>query len=412
MSLHRVSLERMDPMESEPRRSTPPWIFGLLYMPGGVYQGFLMTALPFILRQQNVPVEKIAAISAIASAPTIWFFLWAGIVDLGFRRQTWLIGASTVSASALFVAMLQSPATHLDAITVILTLGQVVNMLITACCGGLMATTLTEDQRGRAGGWLQTGNLGGGAIGAGVTLYLASHASIRIAAIATALMVVLPSLAALWVRTTDNPTWVGTRARFQTMAAEIRSEFRSRRLWQGFIFFLSPVGAAAGLNLLSAIAVDYSASERVVTAINGFAGGLLTAAGCLVGGYLCDRMDRRHAYLLFGAVNGLGTLVMIAGPFSPSTYVLGCTFYLFTAGISYAAWTALALDILGERSATASTRYTMFNAAANAPIAYMTVLDGQGYKRFGPHGLLGVDGLSNILAATVLLLVIRKFKVA
>jgi PAT family beta-lactamase induction signal transducer AmpG len=344
--------------------------------------------------------------------PTIWFFLWAGVVDLGFRRQTWLILASAISGSALFAAMLQSPATHLNAMTAILTLGNVVNMLITACCGGLMATTLTEGQRGRAGGWLQTGNLGGGAIGAGVTLYLASHVSVRMTAIATALMVVLPSLAALGVRTADNPTWAGTRARFERMAAEIRSEFRSRRLWQGFLFFLSPVGAAAGLNLLSAIAVDYRASEGVVTTMNGFAGGLLTAAGCLVGGYLCDRIDRRYAYLIFGAVNGAGTLVMIAGRFSPATYVMGCTYYLFTAGICYAAWTGLALDILGDKSATASTRYTMFNAAANAPIAYMAVLDGQGYKRFGPHGLLGVDGLSNIVAAAVLFAVIRKSEVA
>src|SRR4051812_27275083 len=214
----------MSPTGSERPGRTPPWIFGLLYMPGGVYQGFLMTALPFILRQQNVPVEKIAAISAIASSPTIWFFVWAGIVDVAFRRQPWIIRASAVSATAMFVAMVQSPATHLEAITVILTLGNVVNMLITACCGGLMATTLTEDQRGRAGGWLQTGNLGGGAIGAGVTLYLASHASIRIAAIATALMIVVPSLAALGLRTTDNPNWAGTRARFRSMAAEIRSE--------------------------------------------------------------------------------------------------------------------------------------------------------------------------------------------
>src|SRR5690349_17080187 len=97
---------------SEAKRNTPPWLFGLLYMPGGVYQGFLMTALPFILRQQGVPVDRIAAISAITQSPTIWFFLWAGIVDIGFRRQTWLILASVVSASALAFAMLQSPAAH------------------------------------------------------------------------------------------------------------------------------------------------------------------------------------------------------------------------------------------------------------------------------------------------------------
>ena len=76
-----------------------------------------------------------------------------------------------------------------------------------------------------------------------------------------------------------------------------------------------PVGCAAALNLLSAIAVDYHASENVVTAINGFAGGLLTSVGCLVGGFLCDRIERRHAYLYSGLLNGACALLMIAGPF-------------------------------------------------------------------------------------------------
>jgi hypothetical protein len=51
----------------------------------------------------------------------------------------------------------------------------------------------------------------------------------------------------------------------------------------------------------------------------------------------------------------------------------------------------------------------MFAAAANAPIAYMTWFDGQGYARFGPHGLLAVDGLAAICAAGLLYVIIRRF---
>jgi MFS family permease len=400
----------MHAAEDGARRDTPPWIFGLLYMPGGVFQGFLITALPFILRQRGVPVDRIAAISAITQAPTVWFFLWAGIVDVGFRRQTWLIGASVVSAACLFAAMLQPP-THLDVITIVLIAGAVVNMTITSSCGGLMSAALREDQRGRAGGWLQAGNLGGGAVGAGVTLWLASHTGVVLTATATAALVILPSLAALAIRTSDTPSWRGTGERFRAMAAEMRSEFRSRRLLQGFLFFLLPIGSAGAMNLLSAIAVDYHASDDVVTAVNGFAGGLLTAIGCLVGGYVCDRIERRHAYLFAGIVNGLCALLMAAGPFSPSTYIAGTAAYLFTAGVCYAAWTALALDFLGEKQTTAGTRYTLFAAAGNAPIAYMTLADGLGYKRFGPRGLLGVDALASILAAALLFVVIRRFRI-
>ena len=37
---------------------------------------------------------------------------------------------------------------------------------------------------------------------------------------------------------------------------------------------------------------------------------------------------------------------------------------------------------------------------------YMTWLDGQGYKRFGTRGLLGTDALSNIIAATTVLILL------
>ena len=36
------------------------------------------------------------------------------------------------------------------------------NGLISSCNGGLMATTLDDHERGKAGGWYNAGNLGGG----------------------------------------------------------------------------------------------------------------------------------------------------------------------------------------------------------------------------------------------------------
>jgi hypothetical protein len=38
----------------------------------------------------------------------------------------------------------------------------------------------------------------------------------------------------------------------------------------------------------------------------------------------------------------------------------------------------------------------------------MTWLDGQGYKRFGPRGLLGTDALSNLVSAAIFLFLIRR----
>ena len=90
------------------------------------------------------------------------------------------------------------------------------------------------------------------------------------------------------------------------------------------------------------------------------------------------------------------------------TFAAGVSCYLFAAGIAYAAFSALELEVIGEAGRSAGTQHTLFTSSANLPVVYMTWLDGQGYKRFGPRGLLGTDALSNLAAAAICLLLIRK----
>lgn len=60
-----------------------------------------------------------------------------------------------------------------------------------------MATLVPADHRGRAGGWLQVGILGGGALSAGITMWCAEKFGIGTAAFVLAAFAALPSLAAL-----------------------------------------------------------------------------------------------------------------------------------------------------------------------------------------------------------------------
>ena len=64
--------------------------------------------------------------------------------------------------------------------------------------------------------------------------------------------------------------------------------------------------------------------------------------------------------------------------------------------------------MIGAGARSAGTQHTLFTASANLPVVYMTWADGQGYKRFGPRGLLGTDALSNIAAAAICLFLIRR----
>ena len=70
----------------------------------------------------------------------------------------------------------------------------------------------------------------------------------------------------------------------------------------------------------------------------------------------------------------------------------------------YAAFTALELDVLGPRPHAAGTAYSLLGASGNLPIAYMTWLDGVGYKHSGARGLMTVDLLANGIGGVLLLL--------
>jgi PAT family beta-lactamase induction signal transducer AmpG len=158
------------------------------------------------------------------------------------------------------------------------------------------------------------------------------------------------------------------------------------------------------MNLISSLGPDYHASDAEVAWVSGLAGGLLSAAGCMLGGFLCDRMKRTTAYALAGLLSAVFSLWMAVGRGTPFTYAAGYIGYALAAGFAYAAFTALELDVLGRRPHAAGTAYSLLGASGNLPISYMTWLDGVAYKRAGRVGLMGVDTLANGLGAILLLI--------
>ena len=394
-------------MPSAPRRLPPPWLFGITALPYGAYGGYLSTAMPYVLRGAGLPLDRIAGISALTLAPAIWYFLWAPVADFGIRRRAWLILMSALSAACLLAAVLQPLPARVDLFTALLVGGICLNMLVGASNGGLMATMVPEYQRGSAAGWYQAGNVGGGALGAGMTLWLAPHLSVMALASVVAAMVFLPSLAALAI---DEPEKIAGTPGQSTgeLLRELGTMFRSRTGLIGLAIFASPMGTAAAANLLSALAVDYHASEQTVVWITGFSGGLFCAAGSVVGGLICDRIPRRLAYALAAICSALCAAGLTLAPLSQPVFAIGASLYLAAQGFSFAAYSALSLELIGAGGRSATTRYTLYNAASNLPLVYMTWIDGRGYKQWGPRGLTGTDCLSNVISVAIFLLLIRR----
>src|SRR6266851_4300579 len=303
-------------------RRPPPWLFGITALPYGVYTGFLSTAMPYLLRNAGLPVDRIAGIVALALAPLIWNFLWAPVVDIGFRRRTWLIVMSALSAVFLLVALLQPLPSRLGLFTALIVAGSALNTLVGAANGGLMATTMPDHLRGHAAGWYQAANTGGGALGAGVTLWLAPHLSLGALGCAVATMTFLPSLAALAIAEPAVAPTAGGKV-IGEMLRELRAMFRSPKALAGLAIFASPMGAAAAASLFSGLAADYHASLNTVVWITGLAGGLFTALGSLAGGWVCDRIPRRLAYAIAAILSALCGAGMALAPLSEPAFAIG-----------------------------------------------------------------------------------------
>lgn len=387
-------------------KHAPVWLFGITNLPFGVAGGYLAVAVPFLLRNAGLSVHAIANIVAVALLPAAYQLFWAPVLDLGIRRRAWLVYLSLTGGLCLGATMLIEIPGHLREYEVFLVVGQLLTGLVASCNGALVSTTLPDNLRGRAAGWVNAGNLGASVLGGGLTLTLANHVSTLSAAIALFLCVALPSLAALLIAE-PPPCRDKLVPHMGRMRRDVWNAVKARKGWSGLLFCISPVGTAVMVNLFASLKDDYHVSKTVIEFVDGYGAGFVTAAGALISGYFLDRMDRRFAYLLSGGLTAVCAICMALSPLNATTFIVGSLVYLFVTGFCYAAFSAVVYEIVGTAGTTASTLYSVFPAAGNQAIAYVTFLDGLGHKHWGAPGMLASDAALNVAGIVALLVVLR-----
>jgi hypothetical protein len=90
---------------------------------GIVVFGFNFTALPLLLSQAGVPVDRIASISWIINLPGVFGFLLAPVVDIKFRRRTWLAISTFGTAVAVSIYFRALAVSNLTLLTVLIPVG-------------------------------------------------------------------------------------------------------------------------------------------------------------------------------------------------------------------------------------------------------------------------------------------------
>ena len=394
------------PEHVTPEPKAHPVLFLILFLPLGITNGYVVVTLAYLLSRAGVSVEAVAGLAALSLFPQTWKVIWAPLVDTTMTIKRWFLFSATVTGALMIATAVVLPTSAnlvlIEGLCVAFSLASSFNAM---AADSLMAHATVPEEKGRAGGWSQAGNLGGSGLGGGAGLWLAQHVSAQWVSGATLGGVcILSACAMFWLK---EPPAEHRATRYLASLANVGREcleiLRSRMGFLALFIMLIPIGVGAAQNLWSAVANDWHASADAVALVNGALGGVISMFGCIAGGFLCDRMDRKTAYCVFGIVLAVVAAAMALAPRTQMMFVTFTCVYAFVLGFCYAAFGAVVLETIG--AGAAATKYNLLAGISNAPIAYQTMIDGWAQTRWGSSGMLYVEALCGVAAVALYFIV-------
>jgi MFS family permease len=154
-------------------KTSHPAFFMFLIAPFGAASGFTGVSLAYLLTQAQVSAEAVSGLVALSYLPQTWKFLWAPVVDLTLNRKAWYgIGLAGTLTGMLGVGASPLDSAAMAPLTAWVLVMSAASTLLAMAVESLMAHQTGDDEKGRAAGWSQAGNLGGTGLGGGAALWL------------------------------------------------------------------------------------------------------------------------------------------------------------------------------------------------------------------------------------------------
>ena len=383
-------------------KHTHPSVFMVLIIPFGVMAGYVSVTIAFMFTKAGIPLVQVAPLVAMSLFPNIFKFLWAPLVDTTLTVKTWYIISNIITGLGIFLTgILPIKVESLTLLTVIIGLASFANTFLAMATESLAAYDTPDNMKGRAGGWLQAGNLGGLGLGGGAGLWLAERlpsawmggAIIAAACLLCSFGLIYLSEPKSTIRVESYLKTIGNLNRDIWIVVKSRMGFLAL-----FLCFL-PIGSGAASNLWSAVSKDWSASADTVALIIGVVGGVLSAIGCLIGGFICDRMDRKKGYIVFGMIQALCAVGMAYSPRTQQMFIIWTSLYAVSTGLTYAGFSAFTFEAIGKGAA--ATKYNVFASLSNAPIYYMIYIDEWAHGKWSAFGMLNAEAIMALVGITL-----------
>jgi MFS family permease len=390
-----------DENDSHPGRTVHPALFFVLYFSFGASGGFLAGTVAYFYGQAGVTTEAFALILSIALFPQVLKVLWAPLVDTTLNVKAWYLIATAAIVPCLVISgALPIARSSLPALTVVSVVISVASSFLGMAADSLMAHDTAPEKRGAAGGWSQAGNLGGAGIAGGAGLWIANAThSVALSACALAAMCAACALALLAApRAQPKPERGSYLTTLRLVVVDCWQVCRSRAGALTLFLLVLPLGAGGAAQLFSLIAKEWRVNADTLAGAN-FLMGFVTAIAAVIGGYVCDRMDRKGAYVIFGVLGAITAAIAAVTPRDPAWFMVFAYSYSAALGLSYAAFSAATLEAIGRGAA--ATKYTLFASISNIPVFLMPALDGWADTRWSAAGLCWMEFGTAVAAAGI-----------
>lgn len=395
--------------DMEGGKQAQPWLFFFLILPAGISVGFACVTLPFILSKHSFSIAAIGSLTAIGTSANLWRFVWAPLVDTTFSLKKWHLMSTVVSGLSilgfLFIPLQHSSYALLIGLTFV---SQIASTFIMSPSSAYLAKIVSPGLKGRAAGWFQAGNLGGMGLGGGAGIWLYENVNYTASTIVLAAASLLCLFALL--KLPDSPAIREQTFRNQLIQTgrEVKDLIKSRVAVFTIFLIVTPIGSGAAGNLWSSVSSDWHVSADMVALVTGSLSGVISIAGCIVGGWLADKRNRWWSYLGGSLLMVTVTLCMMQLPFDSLHYSGGVIAYAFATGIVNAGFSALLMFAIGNKG-MASTKYALLSSLGNLPVVYMTAIDGWAHDAYGIKGMLLLESLAGLAFIIIFIALLRFF---
>ncbi len=171
---------------------------------------------------------------------------------------------------------------------------------------------------------------------------------------------------------------------------------------------MTPIGVGGAAYVWSSIATDWQVKADTVALVTGTLSEVVSATGCVCGGWIADKIGRWWAFFGSGTLMAIVTLVMSISAYRPANYVTGVLFYAFIIGLCYAAFSAIVLHAIGR--GLASTKYALFTSIGNIAPVYIIAFDGWIHDAYNTTKMLQGETVLGIGFIIISLFALSKLK--